>query len=54
MGGYVLELVLPAGFEPAISGLRARGPGPLDDDSANLAECFGFGSFSDKSILGSF
>jgi hypothetical protein len=26
-------VVLPAGFEPAISGLRTRNPGPLDDDS---------------------
>ena len=25
---------LPAGFEPAISGVRFRNPGPLDDDSA--------------------
>jgi hypothetical protein len=26
-------LALSAGFEPAISGLRIRDPGPLDDDS---------------------
>jgi hypothetical protein len=27
------KMVLSAGFEPAISGLRPRNPGPLDDDS---------------------
>ena len=30
-------MVLPAGFEPAISGLRIRDPGPLDDDSVAVA-----------------
>ena len=28
-----LKVVLSAGFEPAISGVRFRNPGPLDDDS---------------------
>src|SRR5262249_33869756 len=30
------KMVLPAGFEPAISGVRFRNPGPLDDDSVML------------------
>ncbi len=25
------QLVTPAGFEPAIAGLRTRSPGPLDE-----------------------
>jgi hypothetical protein len=28
-----LKVVLSAGFEPAIAGVRFRNPGPLDDDS---------------------
>ncbi len=31
-------MVLSAGFEPAVSGMRAQCPWPLDDDSMNLAE----------------
>jgi hypothetical protein len=30
-----MKVVLSAGFEPAISGLRTRDLGPLDDDSMN-------------------
>src|SRR5713226_8326728 len=33
MRATLQELVLSAGFEPAIAGLRARSPRPLDDDS---------------------
>ena len=36
-------MALPAGFEPAISGVRFRNPGPLDDDSVTAhCECGSF------------
>ena len=33
------SLVTPAGFEPAIAGLRTRSPGPLDEGATHGAKC---------------
>ena len=33
-------LVTPAGFEPAIAGLRTRSPGPLDEGAKAQANAF--------------
>jgi hypothetical protein len=33
-------MVTPAGFEPAIAGLRTRSPGPLDEGATRAGEGF--------------
>ncbi len=34
------DLVTPAGFEPAIAGLRTRSPRPLDEGANVTSECY--------------